>query len=202
MKLKPGKQEKIIKAALIEFTEHNYKEASTNRIVNRAGIGKGMLFYYFNSKKDLYYFLVDYGIEFIKTHYLDKIDETMGDFIEKYKDISQLKLHAYTRNPEIFNFFGTLYLNKDMMLSKELEEKLFEVRTLGFKKLFNNIDKSLFREDIDPDEGIRLIRLSMDGYENELLAGLQGEKLSSVDLDPYWEDFYRYLDLLKKILYK
>ena len=44
------KRQKILDAALMEFAEHGYEKASTNRIVKEAGIGKGMLFYYFKSK--------------------------------------------------------------------------------------------------------------------------------------------------------
>jgi TetR/AcrR family transcriptional regulator len=161
-----------------------------------------MLFYYFKSKKELYYFIVDYGIDYIQTEYLDQIDDTITDFIQRYKAMSQLKIEAYSKNPEVFNFFGTLYMNSDMIYSGELEQKLLETRKSGYQKLFDNIDKTLFREDIDPDEGIRLVRYSMDGYEKELLSALQGKKLSTLNMDPYWEDFYRFLDLLEKILYK
>ncbi|MDR5658425.1 TetR/AcrR family transcriptional regulator [Serpentinicella sp. ANB-PHB4] len=202
--LDADKKERILSAAYKEFTEKKFEQASTNRIVKNASIGKGMLFYYFNSKKELYYYLIDHGIKFIKERYLEEIDENMGDFIEKCKQGSKVKLKAYTEKPYIFNFFATSYLNKDMTLSDELEIKLLELRQLVYEKIYRNIDKTLFREDIDPGDGIRLIRLSMDGYEKELLEKLKGKKITELDtdIDPYWEDFYNYLDLLKKILYK
>lgn len=196
------KQQRILKAALREFTEHSFAQASTNRIVKDAGIGKGMLFYYFKSKKDLYYYLADYGMDYIKRELLDKVDEGVTDFIEKNKQMSMIKMKAYQQNPEVFNFVAALMLNRDPMFSGALEEKLVNMRLYGYQMMFENIDKSLFREDIDPDEAIRLIRLSMDGYEKELIASLQGKKISEVDMDPYWDDFFRFLDLLKKVLYK
>ncbi len=196
------KQQRILKAALREFTEHSFAQASTNRIVKEAGIGKGMLFYYFKSKKDLYYYLADYGMDYIKRELLDKVDEGVTDFIEKNKQMSMIKMKAYQQNPEVFNFLAALMLNRDPMFSGALEEKLVNMRLYGYQMMFENIDKSLFREDIDPDEAIRLIRLSMDGYEKELIASLQGKKISEVDMDPYWDDFFRFLDLLKKVLYK
>src|SRR5690625_5577728 len=68
------KQKRIINAALKEFTAKGFDQASTNRIVKEAGIGKGMLFYYFKSKKDLYLYLVDYCIEIIREKYFHAID--------------------------------------------------------------------------------------------------------------------------------
>ena len=196
------KQQRILKAALREFTEHSFAQASTNRIVKDAGIGKGMLFYYFKSKKDLYYYLADYGMDYIKRELLDKVDEGVTDFIEKNKQMSMIKMKAYQQNPEVFNFVAALMLNRDPMFSGAPEEKLVNMRIYGYQMMFENIHKSLFREDIDADEAIRLIRLSMDGYEKELIASLQGKKISEVDMDPYWDDFFRFLDLLKKVLYK
>lgn len=200
--LSEEKQQRILRAALREFTEHSFELASTNRIVKDAGIGKGMLFYYFKSKKDLYHYLVDYGMDYIKRELLDKVDEGITDFIEKNKQMSMVKMKAYQKNPEVFNFFAALMLNRDPMFSGALEEKLVKMRRSGYQMMFENIDKSLFREDIDTDEAIRLIRLSMDGYEKELIASLQGKKISEVNMDPYWDDFFRFLDLLKKVLYK
>ena len=46
------KKQKIYQAALEEFVEHGYQNASTNRITQRAGISKGLLFHYFKNKKN------------------------------------------------------------------------------------------------------------------------------------------------------
>ncbi|GEM01866.1 regulatory protein, tetR family [Halolactibacillus halophilus] len=43
--VEPDKQQRIIEAAMKHFAENGYKDASTNKIVKEAGIGKGMLFY-------------------------------------------------------------------------------------------------------------------------------------------------------------
>ena len=57
-----------------------------------------MLFFYFNSKKDLYIYLVEEGIEYIKREYVDKIDENETDFLEKWKIISRVKFEAYKKD--------------------------------------------------------------------------------------------------------
>ncbi|MGK7378723.1 TetR/AcrR family transcriptional regulator [Planococcus sp. 1R117A] len=51
--LENKKKQTILNAALQEFAENGYQQASTNRIVKNAGIGKGMLFYYLESKRQL-----------------------------------------------------------------------------------------------------------------------------------------------------
>ena len=69
MKLDPQKRKTILDAALQEFADYGYEYASTNRIVEKAKISKGSLFYYFKSKKELYYYLINYGIEYVEKHY-------------------------------------------------------------------------------------------------------------------------------------
>lgn len=202
MKLDPKKRKIILDAAYKEFAEHGYEYASTNRIVKNAKISKGMLFYYFNSKKELFHYLISYGIDYIVNEYLNEIDENERDFIEKYRQMAKIKMKSYTENPHIFHFFGTIYINEFDELPEELKKQLLEARNLAYTKTYKNIDKSLLREDIDPDKIIRLINLTMLGYENELVNSLKGEKISSIDYSEYWKEYDEFLDLLKKVYYK
>jgi TetR/AcrR family transcriptional regulator len=63
--LKTEKQQRIINAAWEEFSQKGFELASTNQIVKKAKIGKGMLFHYFNNKKELFLFLCDYCFEIL-----------------------------------------------------------------------------------------------------------------------------------------
>jgi len=67
LKLEPKKREQILNAAINEFAQKDYKNASTNEIVKKAGISKGLIFHYFKNKKQLYIFLYDYLIEIIES---------------------------------------------------------------------------------------------------------------------------------------
>lgn len=50
----PKKMDRILKAAVKEFASNSFKDASFNKIIREAGIGKGTLYYYFESKSDLF----------------------------------------------------------------------------------------------------------------------------------------------------
>jgi AcrR family transcriptional regulator len=47
-------QDALLDAALQEFAAHGYGGASLNRIIAATGISKGAMYYYFDSKADLY----------------------------------------------------------------------------------------------------------------------------------------------------
>ena len=52
------RQEAILDAALEEFSTHGFTGASLNRIITEAGVSKGSMYYYFDSKEDLYAHLI------------------------------------------------------------------------------------------------------------------------------------------------
>lgn len=61
--LEPQRQEGILAAAAEEFSERGYAGASLSRIIDRAGISKGSLYYYFDDKEDLFATVVEVAVE-------------------------------------------------------------------------------------------------------------------------------------------
>lgn len=200
--LDPLKQQMILQAALEEFAENGYEMASTNRIVKRAGIGKGMLFYYFKSKKELFHHLVSYSFDLIVDEYFNLVDTAEKDFIERFKQASKVKLKAQTENKHVFNFIGMVMLEKELELPEDLQKQFEELQRRGYALVYEGIDKSLFKQDMDVDKTFNLIRWAIEGYQNELLRKLEGRKMSAVDFDPYWQEFYEYLEILKRSFYR
>ncbi|MTI49123.1 MAG: TetR/AcrR family transcriptional regulator [Firmicutes bacterium] len=196
------KQQRILNAAYIEFTKNRYKKASTNQIVKSAGIGKGMLFHYFNSKKELFNDLVEMSIQFVQEEYLDKIPNKNLGFIEKYKLAAKAKLNAMLKNSYAFSFLASIYLNNFEDVQEEVKNKTEYVKNRGLDKLYSNIDYSCFRDDIPPETIIILITWSVEGYQTELLYKLKSVDLIDTDMDPYWKEFDELLELLKTLYYK
>lgn len=52
--LEAEKQEAILRAAGEEFAEKGFESASINRIIQRSGMSKGSVYYYFEDKADLF----------------------------------------------------------------------------------------------------------------------------------------------------
>jgi AcrR family transcriptional regulator len=53
-RLTEDRREAILKAAAVEFGAAGFEGASFNRIIERAGLSKGAMYYYFADKEDLY----------------------------------------------------------------------------------------------------------------------------------------------------
>ncbi len=66
------RREAIVSAAVETFGKNDYKNASTETIARRAGISKGLLFFYFKNKKELYLYLMEHLMEKVSNLVLDE----------------------------------------------------------------------------------------------------------------------------------
>ena len=97
------KQEVIINAAIKEFVQSGFEKASTNEIVKEASISKGSLFNYFNNKKDLYVYLMEYSVRVIE-HMYSQIDFQETDVFKRIENVGFQKLRIQQRYPQVFDF--------------------------------------------------------------------------------------------------
>ena len=79
------KRDRIINSAIDEFAKYPYAKASTNNIVENAGISKGLLFHYFGNKKDLYDKLSRFVFNKLSDEIKANIDWEQTDILERIK---------------------------------------------------------------------------------------------------------------------
>ena len=194
------KQRRILNAAFAEFGEKGFQHASTNEIVKHAGIGKGMLFYYFGSKHELFEFLVDYTLEFAQT--LRDTSADNGDFIDRCGRLSQRKRRAMEESPEVFRFLESLYHPENAPESERYLPKLQALQKEHIAQLFEGLDYSLLREDLRPEDALRHIQWVLEGYERDLTRRLQTAPLTPEAAAIEWKRFEQLLTDLHKAYYK
>jgi AcrR family transcriptional regulator len=203
-KLDQKKQEKIRRSAMQIFADKGFKDASTNKIVETAGISKGTLFYYFENKKGLYYYLIDYALSVIKEEYINHIDHTTLDFIERMSNNSKIKYQYFQKYPEVNYFLSTVLYSELKTLPETYQQKFKELIAYTKNKIDDKqtIQEDLFKEEHNPKEASRIIRLTIEGYFSELAAKFKQQPLDNVALDPLWDDFDELLETLRDVFYK
>ncbi len=202
-KLEAEKQRRIMDAVLREFAEHGYANASTNRMVQEAQISKGMLFYYFKNKEELFRYAFEYSLEYIDKAYVERLDFTEPDFLLRYTKSVNAKMQAYLKKPLAFTFVAEIYLKKDgVAVVPDLYGRLEEMTGSGHEQLFANVDTSRFRTDISPDYVFNFVRWSVEGYQKEIISALEGKPFLNANWESYSADFHKFLDVLRRILYK
>jgi len=203
--LETEKKERIINAALDEIAQKGFKKASTNTIIKQAGISKGMLFYYFGSKEDLFDFLCEYTIEFAKREYIEKFAKNIKtrDFIERCRALSEVKNYAMTHYPKIIKFYESSFLPSNSEYFSKYSDSIQEIYHAVRDGLYDNIDYSLFRDGIAPEKTLVYIRWLTERYEKELTDKLIDEGgMQRWDVDAAFDDYYGFLADLRRAFYK
>ena len=202
-RLEPARQQRILRAALKEFAQHGYAQGSTNNIVREAGIAKGTLFYYFKSKQELYNYLVEYVLNYVEKEYVVHLDHDEPDLIARYSRAAQVKMECYIKDREILEFLGALYLKEDKVAIEEIwQGRLDEIYRALTGRMLDHVDTSLFRDDLSPEYVLKITTWVMEGYQNELIAQVRDKDLSALDMKPYWKEFYAFLEVLRRVLYR
>ena len=98
------RQETIMRASIEGFGRHDYKGASTEEIARRAGMSKGLLFFYFRNKGSLYVRTLDYLMERAVDWVVDDEFRAIDDFFDLLEYAGAQKLALMGRWPWVFEF--------------------------------------------------------------------------------------------------
>lgn len=148
-----SKQDRIMAAAVEEFSERGYSKASINAIISRLNIAKGSIFQYFGDKKGLFFFVFDQSMEMVKDYLRSVRDQTAEEeiFVRLEKTllagISFLKSH-----PMIYRLYTKILFEYDIPFRNEI---LSSLRQYSFGYLRSLLDagwqRGEIRRDIHPD---------------------------------------------------
>jgi|SRR5699024_5379610 len=195
------KQQRIINAAFQEFAASGYDKASTNAIVQEAAISKGSLFNYFYNKKDLYVYLIDYSVQVIEQLY-NQIDFQETDLFKRITNVGFQKLHIQQAHPQVFDFLAAAIQEEATAVQPVITQKVTPIYEEGLEKLYQNIDYTKFRDDIDVEKAMEILTWTMFGFGEKGLKELQAFK----DLEKFGEYYLReweqYAAILKQSFYK
>ncbi|WP_321003062.1 TetR/AcrR family transcriptional regulator [Eisenbergiella porci] len=191
------KQQAIINASLEVFATHEYKRASTDDIAAKAGISKGLLFYYFHNKKNLYLYIYDYTKQIVTAQVVDAHFKEITDFFELLAYSAQKKAAIMSRNPYLMDFVMRCFYPEKEEVSDELNSTNQDYIDNSIFQYFKNVDFSRFRQDADPQQILRMLLWMADGYISEKRR--QGKPFV---LDEIMHDFKEWSDMFRRLSYR
>ncbi|AEE14745.1 transcriptional regulator, TetR family [Thermodesulfobium narugense DSM 14796] len=124
-------EDKILKVSLEYFSQKGYSQVRISDIAKEADIGKGTVYLYFNSKRDLFYSTIEYAFR--------KLSEILWSD-KDFKSILSLRafVYDYFDNWELASKLGSLVLD-----GLSLGDKTFysELRSMRDKYIIEDLDK-------------------------------------------------------------
>ena len=191
--LSQEKQRRIIDAGMEVFGRYEYKKANTEDIAVKAGISKGLLFYYFKDKKSFYMYLFQYCVTII-TKTLDDGDFTkITDFFALMEFGAQKKME----HPFILDFICRAFSSRREAVSSDVAMELHSLMDTTFDRFFAHVDFSKFNNDVDPKQVYQMLVWMTEGYMHEKLSCQETLKLENI-----MKDFEEWKVMFKKMAYK
>jgi len=202
--LEREKRDRIINAALREFSTKGFKNASTNEIVKKAGISKGALFHYFSSKQDLFAFLYRYCSDFFMETVLPHINDMPVDVFDRWMAFTALKIEIAAQYPAMADFMQSAYWEDAFETQGFLKAEFDRFSNDFYQKIYNGIDFSKFKPDIDTAKALQIIWWVLEGYSlAKQKEPLDLSKLNSEEfLRSLINEIESYLNMLKSAFYK
>lgn len=118
--LPPDKQERVLDAALEEFADRGYHQASLNRVVAQAGIAKGSLYQYFPNKEGIFRHIFQYALSLVRGTLMDVKDETREeDFFTRLEKSLLAGVRFSREHPRIFSLYLKIQFDKNVPCREE-----------------------------------------------------------------------------------
>lgn len=200
--LSEEKQRKIINAAYKVFSTYGYKKASTNEIIEEAGISKGLLFHYFKSKKGLYVYIYERGMNLVKEKLYTKIDNSEPDLLARIRVVTDAKIVLVSQYPELFDFLKSAYFEQEPEIKQFVEKTNSEVTSQSKQLLYSNLDLSLFREGIDWQLAVQTINGALEKWAENYISQYKDKSILSMLDGKIEKELDSYMDFFRKSFYK
>lgn len=199
LKMDPEKRQRLINSALEEFGNNKFEKASTNTIVKNAGISKGLLYHYFDSKESLYDYIMIFTIKSIVDPIINEIGWDETDLICRIKEAALIKLRVLEKHPNIITFSKAMYDGKSIEDIKEIVNQY--IPDLYYQLYHRNIDFSLFKDEVDVQMAINTIQWTVEKLSEDYFE-MAKRTNSKLDLNEIMPELNKYLDMLRKVFYK
>lgn len=156
MKKKDLKNE-IIRAAYKAFSKAEYRKVSTNDIVQEAQVSKGLLFHYFKNKKTLYMSLYEMAWLIIHKDIFEDFPFDNRDVFERLKQLILRKSRSLQNHPTLTAFIKHVHMNDQEAIVKTRSQMYQTFQQKNYKRIFDNIDTTLFRSLLYHDEIFKVV---------------------------------------------
>lgn len=196
-----ARRSRILEAALDEFAARGYKKASTNTIVREAKVSKGLLFHYFISKKDLYIYLVKSAIDTSLKEMFDGVNFADRDVLNRMHKAAVVKINSTLTHTSFTRLLEGLKNVEDETIVHELLAYQQKAVEEGYEKLFSNIDYYLFKDNLNVDRCLNVVKWTIGHLEKDW-SKLQKDPTKKESYDELMMFLDHYLGLFRDAFYR
>ncbi|MBT3257498.1 MAG: TetR/AcrR family transcriptional regulator [Deltaproteobacteria bacterium] len=177
LKLDEEKRERVLAAAINEFADKNYNNASMNVVVKAAGISKGALFKYFRSKAGLFGFVYKMALGRVKDYLKQVRDESEAeDFFMRLEKVMLAGLDFICAHPGLAAIYYRIVFTGDSPYKREIVAEVHRESLAFIKSLIQKgIERGELRSDLDPELSSFMVEAVVDRFVHAHHAQFRGQ---------------------------
>lgn len=191
------KQQKIIHAGFLVFSQNSYRKSPMKEIADEAGISKSLLFHYFCNKKELYLFLWDKACSITMEYLTEYGCYEPDDLFEMMERGMKAKIQMMKKYPDITAFVIKAFYEKEPEIRSEIQKSYQYYFGLKAQDALSRVHPDAFVPGLNLEIMYREMYLASEGYLWEIFQW-DGE----MDVVRLEKDFSEMLLFWKKIYLK
>lgn len=196
------KQEKVMRAAISEFMENGFEKGNVGHIAKNAGVAKGSMYQYFQNKKEIFLFSVQWSMEFLlkkSSKYITMKDKNMDIFDFFYKNAKASWLQMKEER-DVVIFIQDVFLGKYRSMADESMAYMIKISDEYLLNLIKDgKNNGSIRKDIDDN----ILSLFITGVSFKIKEHLMnkargfGKDIVDEEFETFEKEINAMIELLK-----
>jgi AcrR family transcriptional regulator len=190
MSLREAKKQRnkqaIVEAAISLFSAQGYENTSIEQIARAAGVGKGTVYSYFQTKKDIIKGFCEYEIEKIHLELVKRSNQD-DSILQQMLVIYMTEFHHVTQNKE----FGRLYMRESVFPKESDVEDNLETDDKYFQILFPILQKGQERGELRKDIDLLYMTAHFYSLYIMIISAWYTGRISTDEVEPAMELLFR-----------
>lgn len=170
------RREEILQAARSCFARRGYHEATMEEVATAAGLSKGLIYYYFKSKQELFLALLDSWFAQFDRAWQESL--ASGSAAERLRRLGQLSVEAMEESADLMNLLLEFWAHagRDPALMERFRRALSRYRQLLADVIAEGAREGEFRA-VDPQLSAAGVLAAYDGLWFHWMVDPQGVPL-------------------------
>ena len=189
-------RQRILEAALEEFSQKGYEAASLNNVCAEKGRSKGIIYHHFKDKDALFLLCVEDCFTQVSAYLQETAEALSGTAQEKLAAYFDARLRFFALHPVYLGIFAEAAFNPPAALAEEIARRRQAFDRLNADVLTGVLGKASLRAGLSAETVVEDFRMYMDYFNLRFRTAFRSGRSMDEILTEHEKKCRRQLDIL------
>ncbi len=200
-RLDEEKKERVLRSAIEEFQAHGFEGAKIDIIAQKADVAKGSIYQYFDDKKALFLYSINWTMEQLMKLINDATPLKEMDVFEYFLSGNRDRLRLVMKEPLLISYSVDFSSGKFGSLTEDINKQLKEIsNSYELSLIAKGKEKGTIRKDMDDEVLLLFLQGVAEKFNNRTLEIAKNftEEPTDAEMDEMQNLMENMVKLLKK----